>query len=94
MDHGKIKLQHPENAVANQIAQVLAWIATCVQVAFLEGTVIQGLIVLNDATYIPERWHGTLRPGRLLPCRSFAMFSPGISYRRWRSLEAPATLSS
>lgn len=27
---------------------------------FIVGTVIQGLIVLNDATYIPQRWHGTL----------------------------------
>jgi choline transport protein len=34
--------------------------ATCAQVAFLEGTVIQGLIILNDVTYIPQRWHGTL----------------------------------
>jgi hypothetical protein len=60
MDHGKIKSHHPENAMANQSVQVFAWIATCAQVAFLEGTVIQGLIVLNDATYVPERWHGAL----------------------------------
>ncbi len=46
--------------MADQPEQVFAWIATCAQVAFLEGTVIQGLIVLNDATYIPQRWHGTL----------------------------------
>ena len=26
----------------------------------MEGTILQGLIVLNDETYIYERWHGTL----------------------------------
>jgi choline transport protein len=26
----------------------------------LLGTVIQGLIIFNDETYVPERWHGTL----------------------------------
>lgn len=24
------------------------------------GTIIQGLLVLNDATYVFERWHGTM----------------------------------
>ena len=28
--------------------------------AFIDGTVIQGLIVLNNADYVYERWHGTL----------------------------------
>ncbi|KIW99848.1 uncharacterized protein Z518_10776 [Rhinocladiella mackenziei CBS 650.93] len=39
---------------------VFAWMAVCAQVCFLEGTIIQGLVVLNDETYIPERWHGTM----------------------------------
>jgi choline transport protein len=39
---------------------VFAWIATCAQVAFLEGTIIQGLIIQNNETYIPKLWHGTL----------------------------------
>jgi choline transport protein len=39
---------------------VFAWIATCAQPAFLLGTTIQGLIILNDDTYVPQRWHGTL----------------------------------
>ena len=39
---------------------VFAWIATCAQPAFLLGTTIQGLMVLNDDTYVYERWHGTL----------------------------------
>jgi choline transport protein len=40
--------------------QVFAWIATCTQVAFLEGTIIQGLIIQNYPNYIPKLWHGTL----------------------------------
>jgi choline transport protein len=39
---------------------VFAWIATCGQPVFLLGTTIQGLIIFNDETYIPKRWHGTL----------------------------------
>jgi len=39
---------------------VFAWIATCAQPAFLLATVIQGMIVLTDASYVYERWHGTL----------------------------------
>jgi hypothetical protein len=34
--------------------------AVCAQVCFLEGTVLQGLIILNNPTYIPKGWHGTL----------------------------------
>ena len=34
--------------------------AVCAQVCFLEGTIIQGLILLNDDTYIPEPYQGTL----------------------------------
>ncbi|ETN42760.1 uncharacterized protein HMPREF1541_01918 [Cyphellophora europaea CBS 101466] len=37
-----------------------AWIAVCTQVCFLEGTIVQGLIILNNSTYIPQGWHGTL----------------------------------
>ena len=37
----------------------MAWITTCAQPAFLIGTLLQGLIVLNDETYVYERWHGT-----------------------------------
>lgn len=34
--------------------------ATCAQPAFLVGTTIQGLIILNNDNYVPHRWHGTL----------------------------------
>ena len=36
------------------------WQAAIVSIAFLAGTIVQGLLVLNDPTYIYERWHGTL----------------------------------
>ena len=29
-------------------------------VCFMVGGIIQGLIALNNPTYVPERWHGTL----------------------------------
>lgn len=29
-------------------------------IAFLAGTIIQGLIILNDPTYVFERWQGTM----------------------------------
>jgi choline transport protein len=38
---------------------VFAWITTCAQPAFLLGTLIQGLIVLDNDNYAYERWHGT-----------------------------------
>ncbi|EGD99721.1 GABA permease [Trichophyton tonsurans CBS 112818] len=31
-----------------------------VTIAFLAGTIIQGLLILNLPEYIPQRWHGTL----------------------------------
>lgn len=34
--------------------------AVCAQVCFLNGQIIQVLILLNNETYIPEGWHGTL----------------------------------
>ncbi|KAL9116654.1 MAG: hypothetical protein Q9187_006820, partial [Circinaria calcarea] len=36
------------------------WQAALVSIAFLVGTIIQGLIVLNYPSYVFERWHGTL----------------------------------
>ncbi|EAW10459.1 putative GABA permease [Aspergillus clavatus NRRL 1] len=36
------------------------WQCAIVSIAFLAGTIIQGLIVLNDPTYDFQRWHGTL----------------------------------
>ncbi|PTD12956.1 putative amino-acid permease [Fusarium culmorum] len=39
---------------------VLGWQVACASSAFIAGTQIQGLIILNNPTYIPHPWHGTL----------------------------------
>lgn len=39
---------------------VLGWQTSCASSAFIAGTQIQGLIVLNYPTYEPQAWHGTL----------------------------------
>lgn len=39
---------------------VLGWQTSCASSAFIAGTQIQGLIVLNDLEYVPQPWHGTL----------------------------------
>ena len=36
------------------------WQAGLLSVCFVVGTIIQGLIILNDPTYVFQRWHGTL----------------------------------
>jgi len=36
------------------------WQSGITGIAFLVGTIIQGLIVLNDPSYVFQRWHGTL----------------------------------
>ncbi|XHG04932.1 hypothetical protein AWENTII_008186 [Aspergillus wentii] len=38
----------------------MGWQCAIVSIAYLAGTIIQGLIVLNDTTYTFEAWHGTL----------------------------------
>ncbi|KAK4964239.1 hypothetical protein LTR28_003917 [Elasticomyces elasticus] len=47
------------------------WQAAIVAIAFLTGTIIQGLIVLNDVNYVFERWHGTLI---VIAITAFAIF--------------------
>lgn len=39
---------------------VLGWQTSCASTAYLSGTQIQGLVVLNYPDYIYEQWHGTL----------------------------------
>ncbi|KAL2404101.1 putative amino-acid permease [Exophiala dermatitidis] len=39
---------------------VLGWQTGAANTAFLAGTQIQGLAILNYPNYVPERWHGTL----------------------------------
>lgn len=38
----------------------IGWQCAIVTISMLAGTIIQGLIVLNDPGYTFERWHGTL----------------------------------
>ena len=38
----------------------IGWQTYLASVCFLVGTIIQGLIILNDPTYVPRPWHGTL----------------------------------
>ncbi|WEW60245.1 hypothetical protein PRK78_005730 [Emydomyces testavorans] len=47
------------------------WQCTIVAISFIAGTIIQGLITLNDATYKPQPWHGTLL---VIAIASFAVF--------------------
>ncbi|KAK3644233.1 hypothetical protein LTR56_009770 [Elasticomyces elasticus] len=39
---------------------VLGWQTGLASITFIAGTLIQGLIVLNNPDYIFQRWHGTL----------------------------------
>ncbi|KAL2432618.1 hypothetical protein ABEF95_014048 [Exophiala dermatitidis] len=38
----------------------IGWQAGYASITFIAGTLIQGLIVLNDESYVFKRWHGTL----------------------------------
>ena len=39
---------------------LFAWIAQLTQVTFITGGIIEGIVIQNQPTYIPARWHGTL----------------------------------
>lgn len=39
---------------------MLGWQTGAANTAFLAGTQIQGLVILNNPGYVPEKWHGTL----------------------------------
>ena len=39
---------------------VIAWQASLASASYLTGTIMQGLIVLNNPTYNFERWHSVL----------------------------------
>jgi choline transport protein len=44
----------------------------CAQVCFLEGTILQGLIILNVDDYVPKQWHGTVLAWAILALPLFA----------------------
>jgi choline transport protein len=50
--------------------------AVCTQVCYLEGTIIQGLIILNKEDYVPQKYQGTLLAWAILAvplfCNVFA----------------------
>ncbi|KAK7427304.1 hypothetical protein QQZ08_006241 [Neonectria magnoliae] len=62
---------------------VLGWQTSCASSAFIPGTQIQGLVVLNYPDYVPEAWHGTLLSvaGLVLVIHIFAFF--GILVTLW-----------
>ncbi|KAK5710287.1 hypothetical protein LTR17_018993 [Elasticomyces elasticus] len=39
---------------------VFSWICLCAAVPFISALCLQGLIILNDETYVPQRWQATL----------------------------------
>ncbi|KAL2828349.1 GABA permease [Aspergillus pseudoustus] len=53
------KLSAPFSYTAGWIT-VFGWQAVAGSAPFLAGTMIQGLLVLNNPGYVYERWHGTL----------------------------------
>ena len=38
----------------------MGWQGSIVGISFAAGTIIEGLIILNDNSYAPQQWHGTL----------------------------------
>lgn len=49
---------------------VVGWQASAASLGYISGTIIQGLISMNNPNYIFERWHGTLL---FWACTLFAM---------------------
>lgn len=39
---------------------IAAWQGILAGSAFIEGTMIEALIILNHPDYVPQQWHGTL----------------------------------
>jgi choline transport protein len=39
---------------------ILAWQASFAAVSFLTASMIQGLAIFNNPSYVPQRWHNTL----------------------------------
>jgi amino acid transporter len=56
-----------------------------VSIAYLAGTIIQGLIILNDETYVFERWHGTLL---VIAITTFSIFFNTFLAKRLPMVEA------
>ena len=63
---------------------MLGWQAGSAAGCYLAGTEIQGLIVLNNPGYLPQRWHGTLIAIALV---FFSLFINTILARNLPSIE-------
>ncbi|EED24126.1 GABA permease, putative [Talaromyces stipitatus ATCC 10500] len=61
------------------------WQCAIVSIAFLTGTIIQGLIVLNDESYVFQRWHGTLL---VVAITAFSVFFNTFLAKRLPMVEA------
>lgn len=62
----------------------MGWQCTIVAISFMAGTIIQGLITLNNETYVPEPWHGTLF---VIAIVSFAIFFNTLLAKRLPMVE-------
>jgi len=60
------------------------WQAGLLGSSFIVGTIIQGLIVLNNPTYVLERWHGTLLVWAI---SAFCVFFNTVLAKRLPSVE-------
>ncbi|KAK9780448.1 putative Amino acid transporter [Seiridium cardinale] len=64
---------------------VLGWQTSCAATAYLSGTQIQGLVVLNYPEYAPKQWHGTLVT---IAVAAFAVFFNTALARRLPIIQA------
>jgi choline transport protein len=46
--------------IRTDFSKIFSWIGLCAAVPFVSALCLQGLIILNDETYIPQRWQATL----------------------------------
>jgi len=49
-----------DHEVLSDILQVFGWIITAASSPFLLGLFVQGLVIFNYPSYVPQRWHATL----------------------------------
>ena len=59
-DFGKKRTELVADVIFLGWLTVLGWQAFVASVGFLNGTMIQGLIILTDPSYVPHPWHGVM----------------------------------
>src|SRR5262245_50112931 len=60
---------------------VLGWQSLCDTVAYLAGSQIQALVLLNYPTYVPEHWHTSLL--------TIAVAAFGVIFNTWLAKKLP-----